>query len=117
MWPNDPIRHLGRLTSSCRRPPRLKSGSAHGPTVRGRYDNLALHARMQAAEIFKRPSFIKSEAKLVLGVERRRMKRAIYRCNRMRDFIVVLPHHRGSDRDRDGVGLEHEVLDGGASFG
>jgi hypothetical protein len=67
---------------------------------------------MQAAEIFKRPCFIKGEAKLILGVERRRMKRTIHRCNRMRDFVVVLPHHRGSDRD--GIGLEREVIDGGA---
>src|SRR5258708_38316831 len=72
---------------------------------------------MQAAEIFKRPCFIEGEAKLVLGVERRRMKRAIYRCNRMRDFVVVLPHDLDSDRDRDGVGLEYEVVDRGASFG
>lgn len=42
-----------------------------------RYHNLGLHIRMQTAEIFKRSCFIEGEAELVLGVERRRTKRAI----------------------------------------
>src|SRR5258707_3860519 len=116
MWPNGPIRHFGRLTSSRRRPPRLISGvSARSHRSRPLRQPCPSYADAGGRNI-QTSSFIKSEAKLVLGVERRRMKRAIYRCNRVRDFIVVLPHHRSSDRDRDGVGLEHEVFDGGASF-
>src|SRR6266481_7241411 len=117
MWANDRIRHLGRLTSFRCRPARRISGVS-APSHRSRPLRQPCPSYADAGgRNIQTSSFIKSEAKLVLGVERRRMKRAIYRCNRVRDFIVVLPHHRSSDRDRDGVGLEHEVFDGGASFG
>src|ERR1700692_4246960 len=109
--------HLGRLTSFRRRSAHPK-GRVSAPFHHSRrYHNLGLHMRMQTAEIFKRSCFIEGEAELVLGVERRRTKRAIQRNNRMHNVILVLPHHRGSDRDRDGIGLEGEVVDGGAGGG
>jgi hypothetical protein len=42
-----------------------------------RYYNLGLHIWMQTAEIFKRSRFIEGETEFVLGVERRRTKRAV----------------------------------------
>jgi len=109
--PHHLIPTVARARQYCR-------GSALAPvrsvSARFRYSrrdyNLGLHIRMQTAEIFKRSCFIEGEAELVLGVERRRTKRAISRYDRMHDVIVVLPHHRRPDRDRDDVGLEGEII-------
>src|SRR5436190_12366877 len=82
-----------------------------------RHDNLALHAWVQAAEIFVGSRRGERETELVLSVERLRTERAIECDNIVRDVVVVLPYHRCSGRDGDRGGLEAEVVDGDVSFG
>src|SRR6266404_4659939 len=78
--------------------PRVTSRASAGPV------SCPSHADAGGRDIQTSPVY-RSEPKLVLGVERRQMKRAIHRCNRTRDFVVVLSHHRRSDRDRSGLRL------------